>query len=234
MNNLKQEFIRTAQFLFEKESRPLHIGLTGGTNSLAVAFACVEAKVPFHCVIFSYSERNFFDVHKAFDFCKAKGWSYENRQIDPSTLLKDPKELITRWGVSDPREWIQNEVFMTYPDQLVIGRGWPHLFLNEKNLSWSVGDSTVSPSDRIDYFFSSRPELREALIRSPLVEKWKTLSQKYKFSSTLEWRETILRSIWPDFVSPPSWHGFEAYSGSWSKWMSDATETYEKTKWGCL
>lgn len=78
--SFREECINAAKLIAEKTTKPIVVGLSGGSDSQMVCLAFREAGIPFKAIIVSMFDggkmTNEYDIKTAYEFCKKYGIEY--------------------------------------------------------------------------------------------------------------------------------------------------------------
>jgi hypothetical protein len=100
---LREEAVNVAKLIASKATKPIIVGLSGGTDSQMACLSFIEARVPFTVIICRYRYStgeivNEHDIAVAYDFCKKHNITYQELEIDIDLFFNTrAKELATTY-----------------------------------------------------------------------------------------------------------------------------------------
>ncbi len=101
--SLREEAVKAVKHIADAATKPIIVGLSGGSDSQMVCLSMLEAKIPFKALICSYRIDgghviNEHDIKTAYEFCKKFNVPYEELNIDIDAFFKSRgRELATKY-----------------------------------------------------------------------------------------------------------------------------------------
>jgi hypothetical protein len=232
--SFRQECINAAKLLGEKFTKPILVGLSGGSDSQVVCLSLMEAGVPFRPVILKLLDPkgklyNGHDIRGAFDFCK-------KFNLDPIIEELDLDNFFVTTGMQLIHDYCITVAEITVQLYLVDKYKDTHAYINgggDPVLSYSVDDETgescltysLMPTPIQQYmivhgiegclkFFMYTPEQIAAYIDHPVMHYYNRARDSINGSSNLDYFTFCIKPMmyateWPEVVQRRKQTGFE-------------------------
>jgi hypothetical protein len=113
VESFRNECIRAAKLIAEKATKPILVGLSGGSDSQMVCLAMLEAGIPFSVIIARLRNiendiANEHDISTAFAFCEKYNVAYQTFDIDLDNYYRTTgKDYAEYYGFTDTRVIVQ-------------------------------------------------------------------------------------------------------------------------------
>ena len=113
VESFRSECIRAAKLIAEKATKPIIVGLSGGSDSQMVCLSMIEAGIPFSVIIARLLDVdnnvvNAHDIKTAYAFCEKYNVDYQNFDIDLDNYYKTTgKKYAEYYGFTDTRVIVQ-------------------------------------------------------------------------------------------------------------------------------
>ncbi len=205
---------KALQDLQSKQSKPLQVLLSGGTQSLLLAQLLLTARVDFKAHIFSFSKRNLYDIEGAIQFCNTHQISYQVHEFDFVDFLNSRYlELARIYPWANLQLLILIDFQETLSISAISAAFLPEISVQRPGVYRATGirKEVIPEKYQNLLFFQLQEGVRQAWLEHPRLSDWKELQNIVGFEDTRDWRETMIRADWKSFKSPIPWMGYESF-----------------------
>ena len=235
-STFRDECINAARLLGESLTKPILIGLSGGSDSQVVCLSMMQANVPFTPVIlktFSSDGRvyNQFDIDGAHEFCR----KYDLTPVEEDLNLDEyymngSMQLVHDYCLTNAEIVVQLHLVRKYKDThaYVNGGGDPILMVKidedtkECSLTYSLGPTPIEQY-MIDYgiegclkFFMYTPELIAAYLDHDVMHYYNKAKESIAPQRSYNYFTFCIKPMmyaheWPEMIRRQKNTGFEKY-----------------------
>ena len=138
--SFRDECIEAARLIGERATKPIIVGLSGGSDSQIACLAFREAKVPFSVVIVRMFDKdnnhiNDFDIKTAYEFCRVYNIDYIEHSINVDEFYRGQgSEYAARYAFTHPNVIVQASTMdFVGPDYCYIMAGGDIVFCPYKS-----------------------------------------------------------------------------------------------------
>jgi hypothetical protein len=149
VESFRNECIRAAKLIANKATKPIIVGLSGGSDSQMVCLSMIEAGIPFSVIIARLHDTdnnivNAHDIKTAYAFCEKYNVAYQNFDLDLDNYYKTTgKKYAEYYGFTDTRVIVQCAV-MDY-----VGKDYCYIMAGGDPLL-SVYNPSFTPEQNTD------------------------------------------------------------------------------------
>jgi len=125
----RHECVQASKDIANNTTKPIVVGLSGGSDSQMVCLSLIEAKVPFTALIVTYKDEfnnviNSHDTDNAYKFCKKFNVPYEELVLDlPKHYTGKGVEYAKKYGMSNAETIVQTAAMDHCKDRCYIMAG---------------------------------------------------------------------------------------------------------------